>query len=129
MSSELGIQELLEGAPAEVFELAAQRSGAVLGGPVAILLLDHLDLVDFRLTYVHPGSMTLSKQLPLKVEEGTLKKVAQDHEVLHAPALEWQVQPLQTSHLSAAPLKIRDEAVGVLFFGTRSLQRSGSWTS
>jgi serine phosphatase RsbU (regulator of sigma subunit) len=115
-----GIEELLEGSPASAFDLTVQRSGAVLGGSVAIALFDHLDLVDFCMTYAHPGSPAFDKQLPLKVEGGLLKRVAQGHEVVHAPASEWQVQPIQAPYLSAAPLKLRDEAIGALFMGSEN---------
>jgi serine phosphatase RsbU (regulator of sigma subunit) len=85
------------------------------------VLFDHLDLVNFCLTHAHPGSAELSRRLPIVVEEGLLKKVAQGHEVVHAPASGWQLQPLQSSYLSAAPIKLRDEAIGALFLGSEAV--------
>lgn len=114
MSGLPGIEDFLEESPASVFEPILRRSGATLGGPVAILLLDHLDLVDFYLTDVQPASPELSERFPLRVEEGHLRRVLRDHEVAHAPAAEWQVRPVEAPYLSAAPVRLRDTALGAL---------------
>lgn len=113
-----GVEELLESTPAEVFESVVLRSAAALGGPVAVLMLDHLDLVDCYLTDVHPQKAELSGRFPLLVEEGHLSKVLHDHEVVHAPAEEWQVQPIEAPYLSAAPLRLRNTLIGAMFFGS-----------
>jgi serine phosphatase RsbU (regulator of sigma subunit) len=112
------VEELLRHSPVEVFDTVVQRCTAALGGPVAVLLLDHLDLVDFCLTYAYPGSPSLLEQLPLRVEEGPLWRVAQGLEVVQAPVEEWQVRPLEDPYLTAAPIRLRDHAIGVLFFGS-----------
>jgi serine phosphatase RsbU (regulator of sigma subunit) len=114
------VEYLLQGSPAEALDTMVQRCTVVLGGPVALLLLDPLDLVDLCLTYAHPSSPSLSERLPLSVEEGHLRRVVEGHEVVQAPAEEWQVQPVETPYLSAAPMKLRDNEIGVLFFGSES---------
>ena len=113
-----GVEELLESTPAAVFESVVLRSAAAMGGPVAVLMLDHLDLVDFYLTDVHPERPELSGRFPLRVEEGHLREVLHDHEVVHAPAEEWQVQPIDASYLSAAPVRLRNTVIGAMFFGS-----------
>jgi serine phosphatase RsbU (regulator of sigma subunit) len=110
-----GIEDFLEDSPASVFDPIVRRGGAALGGPVAVLLLDHLDLMDFYLTDAHPVRPELSKQLPLRVEEGHLRRVLRDREVVHAPAAEWQVRPLEAPYLSAASVRLRDTVIGALF--------------
>lgn len=112
------VEDLLESTPASVFESVVLRSVAAMGGQVAVLLLDHLDLVDFYLTDVHPESPELSEQLPLRVEEGHLRKVVHGHEVVHAPTVEWQVRPVEAPHLSAAPVRLRSTVIGAMFFGS-----------
>lgn len=118
MSELPDIEDFLEDSPASVFDSILRRCREAIGGPVAFLLLDHLDLVDFYLTYVHPESPSLSEQLPLRVEEGHLRRVVRDHEVVHAPAGEWQVRPIEAPHLSAAPVRLRENAIGAMFFGS-----------
>lgn len=118
MKESPGVEELLEGTPASVFESVVLRSAAAMDGPVVILLLDHLDLIDLYLTDVYPESPGVSQRLPLRVENGHLQRVLCDHETVHAPAAEWHVQPFETPHLSAAPLSIRDTAIGAMLFGS-----------
>ena len=113
-----GVEDFLEESPASVLDAVVRRSRAAMGGPVAILLLDHLDLVDFYLTDVHPESPELSHRLPLQVEGANLTRVVRDHEVVHAPAGEWLVRPIEARYLSAAPLRLRDNAIGAIFFGS-----------
>lgn len=113
-----GIEDFLESSPAEVFDSLVLRSGEWMGAPVSILLLDHLDLVDFYLTDVHPKNPAISGQLPLEVKDGLLGRVLRGHETLQAPAAEWQVRPIEAPCLSAAPVRVRDTTIGAIFFGS-----------
>ena len=47
MKSLPGVEEFLEGSPASIFETVIERCSAAMGSEVSMLLLDHLDLVDF----------------------------------------------------------------------------------
>lgn len=120
MSELPGIEDFLKESPASVFESVVWLGGAALGGEVALVLLDHLDLVDFHLTHAHPASPGLSKQLPLRLEEGHLRRVVRDLKVVHAPATEWQVRPLEARYLSAAPVRLRDTEIGALFLASEA---------
>lgn len=113
-----GVEEFLEDSPDHVFDPIVRRSSATMGGPVALVLLDHLDLVDFYLTYVHPESPGVSERLPLQIQGGELMRVLRDQEVVCAPVSEWGVRPIEARYLSAAPLKLRDSVIGAIFFGS-----------
>jgi len=112
-----GVDTFLEHPPESVLEEICQSSSEALGGPVCVSLLDHLDLVNFYVTHVCPESPGLSRRLPLEVEGGNLLRVVHDHEVVYAPAREWSFIPLDTPHLSAAPVAIRENAIGSMFLG------------
>lgn len=111
------MEDFLEYSPQSALEFLCQRSSQVLGGPVAIALLDHLDLINFYVSDIYPEIPGLLDHLPLEVESGNLMRVVHDHETVHAPASEWLVSPIESPYLSVAPVSLRDIAIGAIFLG------------
>ena len=92
MRSLPGVEEFLEGSPASIFESVVERCSAAMDSPVSMILLDHLDLVDFYVTAAYP-EFSEAGQFPFKVETDPLLKVFRDHAAVCAPSAKWQVSP------------------------------------
>ena len=119
MKSLPGVEEFLEGSPASIFETVIERCSAAMGSEVSMLLLDHLDLVDFYVTAAYPEGPEAA-ELPLRVEAEPLLKVFRDHETVCAPSGQWQVSPFSAEYLSVAPVRLRDTVIGAILCGGES---------
>lgn len=119
MRSLPGVEEFLEGSPASIFESVVERCSAAMNSPVCMLLLDHLDLVDFYITSSYPETPDAG-EIPFKVETRPLLEVFRDHATLCAPAAQWQVAPFAVEYLSGAPIRLRDTVIGVMLCGGES---------
>lgn len=96
-----------------------RRVSEAFGGQVALLLLDVDGL------YVHPTAIypepeerpkLLGVSVPLmELEEHTLSRAIFDRQTLAMPGEDWTGEvPLDGEHIAAAPVRMADEAVGVL---------------
>lgn len=113
-----GVEDFLDASPNMIFESVVKESSRTMGGPVVVVLLDHLDLVNLYLTESYPPDPHgFSAQLPIEVEDGPLASVVREHSVVCEPAERWHIRPLEDRYLSCAPLRLRDTTIGALFFG------------